>query len=93
MMGLMMWERYLCRLEVFPVVVHGGDLRPQLGYHYLDLRWSVARKQCRTHHHDPDQKESVGGQQCHDGQLVGVEVDVVLRHEGAGEDSLKSVRS
>ena len=45
-----------------------------------------------THHHDPDQEESVGSQQRHDGQLVGVEVDLVLRHEGAGEDSLQSVR-
>ena len=45
----------------------------------------------RTHHHDPDEEESVGGQQPHDGHLVGVEVDVVLSHEGAGEDGLQSV--
>ena len=44
-----------------------------------------------THHHDPDQEESVCSQQDHDGQLVGVEVDLVFRHEGAGEDSLQSV--
>ena len=31
-----------------------------------------------THHHDPDQEESVGTQQDHDGQLVGVEVDLVV---------------
>ena len=35
-LGLIIQELYLGRLEVFPVVVHGGDLRPQLGNHYLE---------------------------------------------------------
>ena len=30
-----MSEFYLGRLEVFPFMVHGGDLGPQLGYHNL----------------------------------------------------------
>ena len=38
--------------------------------------------------HDPEEEEGVGPQQDHDGQLVGVEVDVVVGHEGAGEDGL-----
>ena len=42
-----------------------------------------------THHHDPDQEERVGGQQPHDGQFVGVEVDLMLGHEGTGENSLQ----
>ena len=54
----------------------------------------MIQKQCHsvisTHHHDPDQEESVCSQQHHDGQLVGVEVDVVVCHEGTGEDSLRS---
>ena len=79
----------LRRLQVLPVVLHDGHLDQPNQHHPHHCHHHLGSQLGDDDDHDPEEEEGVGPQQDHDWQLVGVEVYVVVGHEGAGEDGLE----
>ena len=68
----------LGRLQVLPVVLHNRHLEHLQHHHRHHHHDHLGPQLGDDDDHDPDEEEGVSPQEDHDGQLVGVEVDVVV---------------